>query len=133
MAKKITAITKIERHWVGGETALDFIPESEVARFVTACIRLHHTPGINPHTGGEARKIWKIVAHDMNVRGPFWWSTPDLQKNGDPNGARIVAWSLSRELFVDKDSADYQEMLRIELEDIEENGLVDAEHESEAA
>lgn len=130
MAKKITAISKIERHWVGGESTIDFVPEAEVARYVEACIQLHHTPGINPHTGGEARKIWKIVAHDMDVRGPFWWSTPDLQKNSDPNGARIIDWPLSRELFVDKDSADYQEMLRIELEDIEEQKRLDLEREA---
>lgn len=67
------------------------------------------------------------------TRGPFWWSTPDLQENRDPNGARIVEWTLCRELFLDKESADYQEMLRIELDDIEEQELLDAERESEAA
>lgn len=134
MAQRITPISKVERHWVGGDITTDFVPENEVDRFVTACIRLHHTPGINPHTGGQARKIWKIVAHDMEVRGPFWWSTPDLQENYDPNGARIVDWTCSRELFVDKQSADYQEMLKNELQaDLEEQERLDLERGDEVA
>jgi hypothetical protein len=52
-----------------------------------ACI----TPrGINPHNGGKPRRIWKITVVELEWLGPFWWSTPDLQKNNDPTGVPVL-------------------------------------------
>ncbi|WP_293811819.1 hypothetical protein [uncultured Bosea sp.] len=105
----VTPISEVELHYAGGTTARYWVPSSEVTAFAQACRRLHHTPGVNPHSGKDTIKIWQITSRSMSVAGPFWWSTPDLQSNGDPAGARIIRWDKPAEvLFLDEDADDYR-------------------------
>lgn len=64
---------------------------------VTATKKLHHKPGINPHNKGETAKIGAILSQPLEATGPYWWSTPDLQNNGDPRGAKIWSWNSDKE------------------------------------
>jgi hypothetical protein len=107
MADLTMPISKFEIHWVGGETTVHFVPTSDLAQLVEATVRLHHSPGINPHSGKETRTLWKIVTYRMEIAGPHWWSTPDLGINGNTGGARIVNWLVDDIAFVDTKSADY--------------------------
>lgn len=118
MAKDITAITKIELHWVGGRTTEYLVPANEVPAFVQATQRLHYSPGINPHTGGATIKIWKITSRSMTVGGPYWWTTLELQHNGDPAGARIIGFDNHETvLFLDEDSEEHKAHVQAELEE----------------
>jgi hypothetical protein len=53
-------------------------------------VRLHHDPGVNPHNGRKTRRIWKITVVELEWLGPFWWSTPDLQKNNAATGVPVL-------------------------------------------
>lgn len=118
MTPSITPITKIEIHWVGGRTTENFVPAPEVPAFVRATQRLHHSPGINPHNGGAAAKIWKITSRAMNVCGPYWWTTPDLQENQDPAGARVIRWDGHETLlFLDEESDEHKASIQADLEE----------------
>jgi len=81
--------------------ALYHMHYSQVARFVEATVRLHHTPGINPHTQGKTDRLWRIEVCDFTLTGPFWWTTPDLQNNHDPAGAQLIDIQNSQVAFVD--------------------------------
>lgn len=70
------------------------VHKDEVDRLVEVCIKLHHSPGKNPHNGGDTAKIERIfVEEGLEPKGPYWWSTPDLKKNDDPNGASVFGWT----------------------------------------
>lgn len=104
MTLLLTDIRQVTLHFVGGSPGKYLVPLSEVGRFVEASKRLHFRPGVNPHNGGETSKIWKITSAALELRGPFWWTVPDLQKNGDPAGARIVDGGREETLFVDHET-----------------------------
>lgn len=117
MTKRITPITKIELHWVGGRTTEYLVPANEVPAFVQATQRLHFSPGINPHTGGATIKIWKITSRSMNVGGPYWWTTLELHHNDDPAGARIIGFDNHETvLFLDEESEEHKAHVQAELE-----------------
>ena len=71
-----------------GSLMTKMVHHSHVDRFIAASTRLHHDPGVNPHNGQSTLRLnhIKVGRPDANT---FWWSTPDLQRNGDPNGAAV--------------------------------------------
>lgn len=75
-----------------GRAREHLVIESDVDKLVDASIRLHHDPGVNPHNGKKAAKLETICVSRLRASGPFWWSTPGLKKNSDPNGAVIFTW-----------------------------------------
>lgn len=64
----------------------------DVDTFVAATLALYHDPGINPHTGRKCSPVEKITLCVLKKSGRYWWTTPDLQNNNDPNGAEIWDW-----------------------------------------
>lgn len=89
-----------------------YIPLKDVGAFLEAAHRLHFRPGINPHNRKVTARLKKIevfpttlTVADCNVQGPFWWTTPDLRRNYDPNGALILDVKTSlREQFEEDNS-----------------------------
>ena len=74
--------------------------EDQVETFVKATVALHHSPGINPHNGVEAASLWEIRFSQVETDAEsYWWSTPDLQRNGDPMGAQLNAEILDQRLW----------------------------------
>lgn len=69
-----------------------FVHKNSVDKFVEASMELHYQPGINPHNGGRAGKITRISVAKPDISGPYWWSTPGLQQNYDPEGVPIIDW-----------------------------------------
>ena len=76
-----------------------------VARFVEASVKLHHTPGINPGNKEPTARIWQITSAPLHVSS-YWWSTPNLRGNDNPEGAGIVEGGPSETLFVDREYTD---------------------------
>jgi len=76
---------------------------SDVKKFVEASLKLHFEPGINPHNKVKTTKIWMITQDSLKSLGRFWWSTPDLMKNEDPNGAEIWGWAREKILWHEKE------------------------------
>lgn len=83
-------IRQVTLCFVGGSANTYLVHKDHVDRFVVASKRLHFKPGKNPHNGEGASKIYQITVAALEPGGPFWWSTPDLQNNGDPAGAQII-------------------------------------------
>src|ERR1700727_2221724 len=98
----LTDVRQVKLHFVGGKCDSYLILASEVDRFVEASKRLHFNPGRNPHNNVETAKIWQITVAQMEVRGPFWWTVPDLQNNGDARGASIIDGGIDRAVWQDK-------------------------------
>lgn len=74
-----------------------------VDQLVTLCrglLELHFEPGINPHEGYRVIRAHGISLSVLIERGPYWWSTPGLQKNYDPAGAAILEWAKPERVWV---------------------------------
>lgn len=99
----LSDIRQVTLCFVGGTPTSYLIPVTEVDAFVSATKRLHWKPGRNPHNNEEAAKVWKITVAEMKMRGPFWWTVPDLQNNDDPAGAHIIDGGVGRTVFVDEE------------------------------
>jgi hypothetical protein len=65
------------------------VHESHVDRFVRATLRLHYAPGINPHAGVRVAVARSITVGKIVAGGPYWWSTPSLQRQDETAGAII--------------------------------------------
>src|SRR6185312_232410 len=72
---------------------------ADMPRLLQAIIDLHIRP-INPKQ--NAARVWKVTAHSLCIKGPYWWTTPGLTKNDDPNGARVIVEGVEEILFEDK-------------------------------
>lgn len=64
----------------------------QVGIFMSATINLHHGVG-NIHLESGKQKLdnlWRIRIVEFPLQtSSYWWCVPDLQRNGDPNGAQI--------------------------------------------
>jgi hypothetical protein len=98
---ELSEVKQVTLHYVGSAAAKYLVLADELDRFVEASKQLHFDPGRNPHNNVEAAKIWRITVADLEFRGPFWWTVPDLQNNDDPRGARIIDGGTERNAFID--------------------------------
>ncbi len=110
----LSTIRKVTLHWVESVPTSFIVAESDVNTFVEATKRLHWNPGRNPHNNGECSKIWRLTVAKMEMRGPFWWTVPDLQRNGDPRGARIIDGGIDRVVWEDE-----EHIARVQAEEAE--------------
>lgn len=69
------------------------VPRSEVDSFITAHMRLHVNPGINPHNGVETHRIDRIRSAPMLLEG-YWWTSPTLKN--DENKAHFLRASIHK-------------------------------------
>lgn len=86
---KLSEMRQVELHYIDRAPDKYLVHQCEVRKFVEASKRLHFKPGKNPHNGAKCPKIFQITVSRLRPTGPFWWTTPDLQNNHDPNGARV--------------------------------------------
>lgn len=75
-------------------TSSELVPAGEVDLLVAALVRLHFDPGVNPHNGRPAAKLFQVRVATPSLNGGFWWTGPSLKDDGAPR-ARCVAWSTS--------------------------------------
>jgi len=100
--QSLADVRKVTLCFVGGGFSSYLVLASELDRFVEASKRLHFQPGRNPHNGVEAARIWQITVGEFELRGPFWWTVPDLQNNGDPRGARVIDVGIDHPVWQDE-------------------------------
>lgn len=87
----------VEYTWLKPATAeaatSRLVHKDHVARFVTALKELHYAPGVNPHNlesnGGRTAVLGTIRISAIRATGPYWHTTPGLQRNDDPAGAVV--------------------------------------------
>jgi hypothetical protein len=79
--------------------------KNHVARFVEASVKLHHTPGINPANKEPTSRIYRITSAPLHQH-VYWWSTPSLEGNDDPEGAAIIKNGPCETVFIDKEYVD---------------------------
>lgn len=103
MDLRMSEMRKVTLLFLEGDPHHYLIPADQVDRFVEASKRLHWKPGRNPHSGLETSKIWRIAVSELECRGPYWWTVPDLQENGDPAGAQIIDEGRSRVVWSDEE------------------------------
>jgi hypothetical protein len=82
-------IRQVVLYFIATSTQSHLVHKDEVSKFVKAAKELYVSPGINPHNGARCSECWKITVASLGPTGPFWWSTPGLQENHDPNGATV--------------------------------------------
>jgi hypothetical protein len=73
------------------------VAEDDLETFLRATLELHFEPGYNPHSGGSTSQAMWITVARLRPRGPFWWSVPGLNGNGDPAGALLWDWDVHPE------------------------------------
>jgi hypothetical protein len=80
----------------GGASETHLVHKDQIATFVEAKTRLHHTPGVNPHVpnGPEPTRAVLIVASPFSVFGPVWWTTPSLMPDDVDDGASVYSADL---------------------------------------
>lgn len=103
MRKKNPTIAKnlrrVELHWEHDkEPTVHIVSEQELQILIKATVKLHHHPGVNPHIrNARTSQVAKITVQKLEPSGPYWWSTPNLQEDGDPNGATLWSWNTRTE------------------------------------
>ena len=88
----------------GGSVAEHIVHEREVDAIVAASIRLHYDPGMNPHNGETAARIWRIRCADFRARGPYWWTERELGILPS-EGAFTISAGFGRTIWIDEDYA----------------------------
>lgn len=93
-----TDLRLVRLYWKEGGSSLEHIVAvQELNRFVQASLALNHKPGRNPHINGKTAQVGAITVTLLRPYGPYWWTTPDLQNNEDPKGARTYDWDVVEE------------------------------------
>ena len=77
-----------------GHAEVYFVHEKDVDTFITAQEKLHHNPGINPHTGGPTSPLTYLSVEKINHQHDniYWWATPSL--NANCSGATVIGWEI---------------------------------------
>src|SRR4051812_26779763 len=86
---RISEVRKVTLYYVDGTRDEFIIPTSQINKFVIASVKLYATSGLNPYCHIMTSKLCKIISTTLRLRGPFWWSTPDLEDDDNPDGAKV--------------------------------------------
>ncbi len=98
----ITDYRQVRMDFCYGKSNEYIMHKDHVARFVEASVKLHHTPGINPANKVTTAPIWRITSAPL-YGSSYWWTTPSLEGNDNPQGAIIVKGGPSENVFIDRD------------------------------
>jgi hypothetical protein len=71
-------------------TSREVVPAAEVPLLVEALVKLHHDPGVNPHSGRRTARLVRVRVGTPELQPGYWWTGPTLQDAGAR--ARLVAW-----------------------------------------
>lgn len=89
----------VTNYWQNNSSPSTYVVAlSQLRLFKEATLRLHHSPGINPHNKEKTMSLSRMtirrlckVREEVKADGPFWWSTPNLKENYDHSGAMIFS------------------------------------------
>lgn len=71
-------------------TSREVVPAPEVPLLVDALVKLHHAPGVNPHSGRRTARLVRLRVGAPELLDGYWWTGPTLQDDGPR--ARVVGW-----------------------------------------
>jgi len=97
----------------GGNRSQYIFHKEDVSKFAQAQVKLHHSPGVNPHSKLTTAPIWRITSAVLCASGPYWWTTPSL--NPDGSGARFIEGGPDEEIIWE-DRKYVEEQVRLEIE-----------------
>lgn len=69
----------------------ELVPVTDVAMLLEALIKLHHVPGVNPHSGRPTARLVRVRVGKPALGDGYWWTGPTLQDEGLK--ARLVRWT----------------------------------------
>jgi hypothetical protein len=90
MDPNLSDLRKVTLYFDNGSNASHIVIAGHLDEFIEATKRLHVSPGINPHNNQKTSEVIYITVDSLEMTGPFWWTTPTLNSNGDPAGAMVV-------------------------------------------
>ena len=82
----------------GSPTTRMVIGDAQASMLCDALVKLHHSPGINPHIKDRdpsTSRIYMIKSAPLVNNGPYWWTGESLGVNGVDDGAEIIDASIS--------------------------------------
>lgn len=71
-------------------TTRELVPADEVPLLVEALRRLHHEPGVNPHSGRPTARLQRVRVGTAKLTDGYWWTGPTLTDAGPK--ARLIGW-----------------------------------------
>lgn len=101
-------------YFVGGNRTTRLFHKNNVAQFVEATVKLHHKPGVNPHSKLTTAPVWRVTSSPLAYSGPYWWTARTL--NADNTGARFLEGSYEHERIEWEDAEYVKEQIRLEME-----------------
>lgn len=72
-------------------TSRELVPVTDVPMLIEALIKLHHSPGVNPHSGRRTARLVRVRVGKASLGEGYWWTGPTLQDEGLK--ARLVRWT----------------------------------------
>lgn len=72
-------------------TSRELVPVTDVPMLLEALIKLHHVPGVNPHSGRPTARLVRVRVGKAALGDGYWWTGPTLQDEGLK--ARLVRWT----------------------------------------
>jgi len=60
------------------DTQTHLMHKDYVDEFKKASIKLHYSPGVNPHNGNKTAKIDRIEVRALEPQKPYWWARESL-------------------------------------------------------
>lgn len=73
------------------QTSRELVPAVDVPLLVEALTRLHHDPGVNPHSKKKTARLVRISVGTPQLGPGHWWTGPTLEDEG--RKARPIGWS----------------------------------------
>lgn len=72
-------------------TSRELVPATDVPMLLEGLLKLHHAPGVNPHSGRPTARLVRIRVGKPALGDGYWWTGPTLQDDGLK--ARLVRWT----------------------------------------
>lgn len=72
-------------------TSRELVPVTDVPMLLEALLKLHHSPGLNPHSGRPTARLVRVRVGKASLGEGYWWTGPTLQDDGLK--ARLVRWT----------------------------------------
>lgn len=72
-------------------TSRELVPVGDVPLLLEALLKLHHAPGVNPHSGRPTARLERVRVGRPAVAPGYWWTAPTLEEDGLK--ARLIQWT----------------------------------------
>jgi hypothetical protein len=66
--------------------------ETQVETFLAALLKLHYSPGFNPHNHNKCSELWEVKLGKLRIEtDSYWWCSPTLgvRTEAEVPGARL--------------------------------------------